>query len=1077
MLNNRIFSYTFVFCVVFPHVFQSRAQTVVKKVTSELDSLVKTQFDDWRYSTDMSQLAFRTDYNDASWGTLKINQWVYPDSAWLRRTIIVPDTILGMPVAGGTIKLLVSVDDAGLIWINGESKGKFDWNGEYVLTASARGREKYLVAIKAINTGGPLRLLRAELELDKVLPLAREIRDHVTSLRVAEKLLSGDTYQTNARLKEDPGIDKSTIPREEKEKLRRILDRAAGRIRIFDLKAGKLEAFRASLAECKSALAPVDSFAKKFTLIFDSNAHIDAAWLWRWQETVEVCKNTFTSVLDMMAARPDFTYTQSSAQYYDWMEKLYPDLFRRISQRVNDGRWEIVGGMWVEPDCNLPSGESWFHHLLFSKRYFQQKFGVDVKIGWNPDSFGYNWNMAQFYQQAGIDAFITQKIGWNEVNVFPHRVFWWEAPNGSRILTYFPYDYVSTVDNPFQFADQLRQFEANTGFRNMLVLFGVGDHGGGPNNEMLERIERLKTLPVYPTIKYGTASGYLEWLKKQDLRDIPVWKDELYLEYHQGTFTTQAKMKEYNRRLESLLSTSEKFSSIATLFGKSYPQSQLEKAWREVMFNQFHDILPGSGIRENYIDATKRYMEAEEEAHHELRSSLMAIARQIDTRNVRTGQPVVVFNPLSWERTDVVALRLPEAEKDSYAVFDMGGKELLSQIVSTGQYARDILFIADKVPALGYRVYELRKAKPALSTPDPVNTTQQIQNQFYKVTVHQDSGWVMSVFSKPDNRELLAGRGNELQFLEDKPREWDAWNIGLTGTRWYPKVLGTEILENGPVRAILRVKLSYLNPNVKKEYPTVDFPSTFLTQDIILYNGISRVDFRTTVDWWEDKTMLKVAFPLAVSDTVATYEIPYGHITRPVEHERKWERGRIEVPSGRWADLSQSDYGISLLNKSKYGYDVTGNVIRLSLLRSPKWPDPTADRGEHVIEYSLYGHKGPWMEGGTVHRGYENNTPLIPLLVPRGRGSLQPITSFLQCEPENVLVTVIKKAEDSNAWVLQFYESLGKETNATITLPRSPKKVVRSNFLEEDVSPIDFAAKKISVPVRSNEVVTIKAYF
>ena len=332
---------------------------------------------------------------------------------------------------------------------------------------------------------------------------------------------------------------------------------------------------------------------KRYTLFFDANAHIDAAWLWRDKETIEVCKNTFTSVLNMMDARPDFTYTQSAAAYFDWMERLYPDVFHRIQQRVKDGRWEIVGGMWVEPDCNLPSGESWMRHLLYAKNYFRNKLGADVKIGWNPDSFGYNGNMPEFYSDAGIDAFITQKIGWNEYNVFPYRLFWWQSADSSRVLSYFPFDYVNTVDNPFQLVDWLRQFDANTGFEKMMILFGVGDHGGGPSDEMIDRIERLKKLDIYPTIEYGTATQYLDWVKNHDLSNLPVWNDELYLEYHQGTFTTQAKMKEWNRRSEVLLTNAEKLSSLASLYGKPYRGNDLEEAWRNVLFNQFHDILPG----------------------------------------------------------------------------------------------------------------------------------------------------------------------------------------------------------------------------------------------------------------------------------------------------------------------------------------------------------------------------------------------------------------------------------------------------------------------------------------------------
>jgi len=325
----------------------SYSQARVHQVIRDLDSLSRVQFDNWRYSTDRSQPAYRTEYNDSSWETLKINQLVYPDTAWLRKVILLPEQFLGTRTSGGIVKLLLTVDDGGLVWINGDFKGRFDWNGEYVLTDSAKAGERFLVVIKAINTGGPLRLLRAELEFDRVKPLVAQVRDYITSFQVAEKLLSNDTYQTNARLKEDPGIDKSTIPKEEKERVRRLLDLAAGKIRLADHSAGNVESFQSSLKDCKAALAPVDSFAKKFTLIFDSNAHIDAAWLWRWMETVEVCKNTFAAVLDMMNARPDFTYTQSSAQYYDWIETMYPDLFQRIAERVKDGRWEVVGGMWI----------------------------------------------------------------------------------------------------------------------------------------------------------------------------------------------------------------------------------------------------------------------------------------------------------------------------------------------------------------------------------------------------------------------------------------------------------------------------------------------------------------------------------------------------------------------------------------------------------------------------------------------------------------------------------------------------------------------------------------------------------
>ncbi|TAK59688.1 MAG: alpha-mannosidase, partial [Bacteroidetes bacterium] len=736
-----------------------------------------------------------------------------------------------------------------------------------------------------------------------------------------QKLLSFDSYQTSSRHKVEPGIDKTAIAKKERTLLNELLQSAAASIHVDALGEGNSELFLASLATTREKLKPISDFAKQFTLYFTSNAHIDAAWLWRDIETKEVCKNTFSSVFNMMNVRSDFTYTQSQAAYYDWMERLYPDVFNNIKQRVSDGRWEIVGGMWVEPDCNLLSGESWERQLLYATRYFKQKFGVSVKIGWNPDSFGYTWNMPQFYLDAGFDAFITQKIGWNETNVFPHRVFWWEAPNGSRILTYFPFDYVNTVENSYQLVDWLRQFEANTGFTKLMILFGVGDHGGGPSLEMLARIDRLKALNIFPSIQYGTASGYLDWLRSQNLASIPVWKDELYLEYHQGTYTTQAKIKEWNRKSETSLTNAEKFSTLSTMFGASYNNTDLEEAWRNVMFNQFHDILPGSGIREIYIDADEKYRASAAIGNRELTNAVTILSQQVNTSSLKNGVPLIVFNPLSWERTDIVAVSLPD-DTEAYSVFDSDGKELAVQIIQKDKYARELMFRAEKIPSVGYSTFILRKQQPSVLQSNLQISQSILENEFFKVVVDQSSGWLKSIIDKRNGKELLSGEGNRLQLLEDKPRAWDAWNIGLTGTEYPSKFRSIEIIEQGPVRVTLRIKRDYLKPGTKKDFPTEDFPSSFFTQDILLYDGIDRIDFKTDVDWWEKKTMLKVAFPLTVNDTIATYDVPYGTIQRSTQWRNSWDSAKVEVPALRWGDLSSSEYGVSLLNRSKYGYDI-----------------------------------------------------------------------------------------------------------------------------------------------------------
>lgn len=1058
----------------------ARAETPVDRLVTRLAALTELTYDDWKASPDIKKAGIegegpaRPGFDDAAWDHLKIGESIRPDSCWLRKTIVLPKLYLGRPVAGPA-RIKLSVDDAGYLWVDGESKGYFPWDGDFELTKDAKPGQAFVLAIKAINTGGPLRLLRAQVELGESSGDAGELRtkaqDLSLSLRVGQKLLSFDTYQTSARNKVDPGTDKSHVPREEKERLGRLLQDLAGKIDTEALERGDVARFTASIEETRKGLAPIGAFAKRFTLLLDANAHIDAAWLWRERETVEVCRNTFASVMNMFDARPDFTYTQSSAAYYDWIEKRDPALFAKIRARAAEGRWEVIGGMWVEPDCNLPSGDSWARHLLYAKRYFRAKLGRDVKIGWNPDSFGYNANMPQLYRNAGIDAFITQKIGWNSDNVFPYRLFWWEAKDGSRILTYFPFDYVNEIDDPYRLVDSLRQFEAGSGFTKLMVLFGVGDHGGGPSLEMLKRADRLRTLDVFPAIEYGTVGTYLAWLRGQDLSGLPVWKDELYLEYHQGTYTTQARMKERNRRSEVLLTNAEKLGSLATLFGGRYDGAALEEAWRNVLFNQFHDLLPGSGIREIYLDAAERHAAAQEIGAHELDRALRTIAAGVDTSGAK-GTPLVVFNSLAWDRTDLVRATVPG--EGPWAVFDPKGREVPSQIVPAGRYAREILFVAKDVPPLGWAVFDLRPQAPSPAASALAISKDRVENGSFRIAVDGTSGWIAGLTDKRSGREVVSGAANRLQLLEDNPSAWDAWNIGLTGVEYPSAFRGAEVVESGPVRAVLRLRRDYLKPGVKKDFPTEDFPSSFFTQDIVLYDGLDRIDFVTEADWWEEHTMLKVAFPVTVSAANATYEIPFGSIERSTGSGDPWEKAKVEVAAHRWADLSQADYGVSLLNRAKYGHDIKGSTIRLSLLRSPKWPDPTADRGKHTIEYALYPHAGGWREAQTVRRGAEYNAPLLAFPATVHRGGHPPVEGLVRLAPEGYVLDAIKKAEDGDAWILQWYDAKGEDGTAVLTLPFTPKRVVSTSFLEEDGAPVPFEKNVIRVPTRANAIVTIK---
>jgi len=1067
---------------------QDASKFSIDQICTELETQLAIRFDDWKFTTSMVSDGWKPGYDDANWKTLKIHERIYPDSAWFRKTIVIPERILGTKVSGGTMKLLVSVDDAGFCWIDGENKGLFKWNGEYVLTDDPKPGQKFQVAIKAINTGGPMRLLEAKLDWDVVKPISDKVQDYVLSLRVGQKLLSDDTYLKTGRVQLDTGVDHSSVPQERRITLRKKLDEAAKMADLDALRKGDTKKFEQSLERSLGALKPVGKFAKEFTLIFDSNAHIDCAWLWRYLETINVAKNTFSSVLDMMEVRPDFTYTQSQAHLYWWMETMFPDVFQGIKKRVEDGRWELIGGMWVEPDCNLISGESWARQLLYGKRYFKEKFGVEIKSGYNPDSFGYNWNMPQFYRDAGIDAFITQKIGWNDTNMFPYRLFWWQGPDGSKLLTYFPNSYVNEVKDPYSLVDWLRQFEANTGFKKMLVLYGVGDHGGGPSLEMIDRIEELQKLEVFPTVVYGTTGKYLEWIRSHDLSDLPIWNDELYLEYHRGTYTSQSNTKKQHRESEQLFAVAEQLSTFASLYGPPFKNKDFMEGWRGVLFNQFHDILPGSSIYPVYKDSDELYHKSQEIAKHELKMSLHFISKLVDTNVGENGNAILIYNPLAWLRTDVVELELPENDRQVYSVFNEKGEDIPSQTVSAGRYRNKIIFVASDIPPMGYSVYELHGQKQPKSWENLKATQTSIENEFFVIQLDPDTGWLKSVFDKKAEREILAGPGNELQLFKDTPSNWDAWNIGL-GERYPSTFRSMELVESGPVRAVIRVKHDFLKPGVQKAYPTPNNPNSYFSQDIYVYRGIDRIDFVTEADWWEEHVMLKVAFNVTAKDTFATYEIPFGTIRRPTTMRTDWEKARFEVSQQHWSDLTDRSktFGVSLLNRAKYGGDIHGNVIRLSLLRSPKWPDPMADMGKHRIEYALYPHQKCWKGGMTVREGYAYNYPLMAKLVEAHPGLLPQSHSFISIEPANVVLHTVKVAEpensfsattagNSNPWVLRLFESYGKETDVIITVPNDVKRAVLSNILEEDGIALETDQNQVKLKLAGYRIVTIKVW-
>ena len=743
-----------------------------------------------------------------------------------------------------------------------------------VLVDAAKPPERILVAVKLLATDGAKRFQGAqqqvEFSADRPNPL--EMRDEFLSAALLVPSFSKDA-QT------DLGM----------------LDKAIEQVDLKALDAGDQKIFDASLRASQSTMETLKPLLHQATIHLTGNSHIDAAWLWPRTETVDVVKRTFSTALQLMNEYPSYTYTQSAAQYNEWLADKYPPMNDEIKKRIQEGRWEVVGGMWVEPDLNIPDGESTARSILIGKRWFQQHYGVDVHVGWNPDSFGYNWQLPQIYKKSGIDYFVTQKMSWNDTNKLPLKLFWWESPDGSKVLTYFPHGYGDSNLNPVHLSSELveaRKF--SPGMTEMMDLYGVGDHGGGPTRDNLDDGTRwMQPDKVAPKMEFGTALTYLSGVRKQVAPEsmtwnyktiargyefpaappggeisIPTWNDELYLEYHRGVYTTQAKMKRNLRQAPVWTLNAEKYASLAWLDGNKYPADELTDAWQRITFNGFHDLAAGSGIAVIYRDAQKDFDQVRWATNEISAKALKTVAARVDTR-VAGGVPVFVFNPLAWSRSGriTVDVQMPGATAD-VSVLDAHGtvlpSETLRKDASTNTF--HLLVEAKDVPSMGYEVLRVVAGKRTFPSDISVTGTT-LENAALRVLVDPKTGCITSLYDKKTKFETLAAGacGNELQAFKDTPARYDAWNID-PGTLDQPPTLITkadsvEVTEKSPMRGVIRV--------------TRTWQGSKFVQEIALYAGGDEVEVANNIDWHETHVLLKSAFALSATAPFATYEIPF----------------------------------------------------------------------------------------------------------------------------------------------------------------------------------------------------------
>ena len=770
------------------------------------------------------------------------------------------------------------------------------------------------------------------------------------------------------------------------------------------------------------------------------HTHIDIAWLWTLVQTREKVVRTFSTVVNYMKQYPEYRFMSSQAYLYNVVKEDAPELFAQIRELIRQGRWEVEGAMWVEADCNISGGESLVRQILYGKRFFQKEFGVDCKILWLPDVFGYSAALPQILKKSGVDSFLTSKISWNDTNRVPYDLFYWKGIDGSEVLTYFLCTQEKKLGEkpqtqtlyvgfaiPKQIAGSWDRFQQKELANETLVTYGYGDGGGGPTLEHLENLRRMAYgLPGCPRTVQEPAGNFFRRMHERSLHSVfPKWVGELYLEFHRGTYTTMSRNKRFNRKSEFLMWELELLQSINQgLLGERYQQTEIRKFWDTIMVNQFHDIVPGSAIREVYEDSLRQYLELTEQATHLLNESMQNLLKQ-----VQTSGGYLVFNPHSFENSDVVVA------EDGFE------------------------FFAEDIPPKGYAV--VRPASDRVSS--VVLGEKKIENARFCLAFN-DCYELISIYDKKFARELIPekSRANILRVFEEPMHdEYDAWELREYYREKYWDVVDLQKVES------VRTAESAGFCIVRR------FLDSTITQTIRLYDRLDRIDFDTKVDWKERHLLLKALFPLDINQSVATYDIQFGNVQRNTHVNTSWDQAKYEVCAHKFADLSEGGYGVALLNDCKYGYDVHDGVLGLSLLRSPTYPNPDADREEHTFRYSLYPHNGGFTQSGTVREAYRFNLKMTAFPVMKQKGKLPERFSLVTCDSEQIIMETVKKAEDSDAIVLRMYETANTRGVAILHFGIPVQSVKLCNLLEECIEELTVQENTVQVTYSPYEIITL----
>lgn len=1037
----------------------------VKKICEDLQSLTTVQsisVTDWKIKDGFFLTPKEADESSVEWRNFNstTDVWPGPDQHyWFRTTVKVPESFDGKPFWMNFVTQCTfwdAVNPQFLFFVNGVVTQGLDTNHQEVKIAdNAKAGDVYVIDLQAYTgrdndhnqgTTANLRLSGNIMEIDP------QVTQAYYNIEVPNKIVSHLDEGNQSRIKLQVALEKA--------------------INLLDLREPYSKEFYASIDECNKFIQ--DKIYCKLAGNDDviatciGHTHIDVAWWWTVEQTREKVVRSFSTVLKYMEEYPDYKFMSSQPQLYKFVKERYPEIYDRIKDRIKEGRWEVEGGMWVEADCNVTSGESLVRQFLHGKKFFKEEFDKDNKILWLPDVFGYSAALPQILKKSGIEYFMTTKIAWNQFNKLPMDTFWWKGIDGTEIFTHLittqdvsqPKDSFYTTYNgkldPICLMRGWERYQQKEVNNDILISYGWGDGGGGPTRGMIETGERMeKGITGSPKVRLESSRKYFDELYERcaSNENLPRWVGELYLEYHRGTYTSMARNKRSNRKCELLWQDVEFFSTFASMLGVPYDEQEIYEAWEVILINQFHDILPGSSIKEVYEVTKFEYEQLEKRANEIINEKIAAIANACKANK----DDLVLFNSLSFDRSDVAIVNSDGYDKVT-SFKDANGNKYPAQKTADNKIA----FSPEKVPAKGYSVFTPCTENDSFENKITVNGNE-IDTPYYHINL-DENGQFANIFDKEAQREVLkqGEKGNVLRVYEDKPIYYDNWDIDIYYTQksWVADdVQKMEWIENGPVRSVLKIERKFL--------------ASTIIQKIIFYPNSRRIDFDTYVDWKQHQLLLKCEFPVDVNASEATYDIQFGNLKRPTHKNTSWEAAKFEVCGHKWADLAEGNFGVALLNDCKYGYGITEGKMTLSLIKSGILPNPTTDQEEHFFTYSIMPHNGKFEDTDVQHQSYCLNVPMYGIKVDAPQNELE-VNSMMSIDVDNVIIETVKQAECGNGTIIRMYENQNKRTIANIKWNKQFKSVVECDLMENPIATPINCASEFNFTIKPFEIKTFK---